>query len=519
MTLVDTESQVTPQAVGSLSWQPLDYLDNSNANSLDGTHNKRENSRAFSTHITAVILQNRTLMNYSTTELAKNDALKQINSSISMLSETASKRPEIKEPILILSPKSHTMPRETSATRSTKIVLANTSATSYSDLHGKAEISEPALNPKTSTTTPYPKMVKPREISNMFSGIYHEHNNKWTPALNLNPPPIGDGETWQHWATETTASKSVSMILETPLLDDKSYDTLAPLNETNSESRRLEILPPTKNSKESHSSPVTIQFFPERLAAILAQAERYARLTFSFPMAAISKLGYYYKSHISDSLEGDQVTSASSNRLYNINTQVLSGSSEDSNRRSPSLQTQRKPKYFTTVRPTVGNVNTKPSSQNTSSTIKKLKLNNGKTISSSVTTEVTYSRHISKEVPYFQPRVNFFGKTTQMKDTTQSMLIFVPYSYTYVSDDEQIAAEDSEMPRYIPLLRHPYTNHKGKYETQQSYNKSNNKGNQNSSEKSAVHVSNKELSDGRNSDTDYKKYFSNFHSYLVIPER
>jgi hypothetical protein len=510
---------VTPQALGSLSWQPIDYLESSNTNSLDGTHNKRENSRAFNTHVTEVVLHNRTLLNYSATELAKNDTLKHENSSISIPSGTASERPEIKEPVLVRSSTSHPSiwPREATASRSTNDVLANINATSDSHLHDKPEITEPVLNPKTTVTTPHPKIVQPQEISNTFSGNYHEHNSKWMPALNLNPPPISNGQTWQHWITETTASNTVSIMTETPLLEDKTYDTLASSNETNGEGRRLTVLPPTKNSKESHSLPVTVQFFPERLAAILAQAERYARLTFSFPMAAISKLGFY-KSHSSDSLEDDQVTSASSNRLYSINTPALSTSPEDSNRRYPSLQTQRRPKHFTTTRPTVGNVNTKSSSQNTSSIFEKLRLNNGKIVSSPVTTEDSYSRHIRKEVPVFQPRVDFFGTTKQMKDATQSFLIFVPYSYTYVSDDDA-AAENAEMPRYIPLLRHPYANHKNKDENQQSKNRSNNNDNKNLSEKSAVHINIKQFSSGRGGDTDYSKHFSIFHRHPIIPER
>ena len=47
ITLTDAAGLVTPLALESLSWQPIDYLENSNTNTLDGTQNKRENSRAF----------------------------------------------------------------------------------------------------------------------------------------------------------------------------------------------------------------------------------------------------------------------------------------------------------------------------------------------------------------------------------------------------------------------------------------------------------------------------------------
>lgn len=516
--LVDAASLVTPQALESLSWQPIDYLDNSNANSLDGTHNKRENSRSFGTPITTVI-QNKTSENRSVSEVNKTStALKRNISSSLNWSEIVSDKPKIKELILFHSSTSNpsVWPREASATMPTKDLLAKINSTSDSHLHNKPEITEPVLNPKT-TTPQRSKLVKAREISSRVSGNYHERNMKWMPALDLNPPPVGNGQTWQHWVTETTASSSASLITETPILENKSYDTFASSNETNGEGRRLTISPITTNSKKSHSLPITIQFFPHRLAAILAQAERYARLTFSFPMAAISKLGYY-KLPSTDPPESDQDTSASSNVLYKLNTQFLSESSEDSNRGNPSRQTQRRPKHFTTARPIVGNVNTKPSSQSASSSSEKLSLNNRKTVSTSVTAEASYNSQI-KEAQLLQSRFDFFGNSPEMKDTTQKLHIFVPYTYAYVSDDGQDGTEDSEMPRYIPLLRYPYMTHNSKYDIWQSYDRTSSKDNQNSSEKPEASIKVKQFNSGKDDDTDYNKYFSIFHQYPVITER
>jgi hypothetical protein len=455
-------------------------------------------------------------MNYSVSELAENNTSMKHNNSRSLIAfETVSDRSEIKEPVLIPTSTSHPSiwPWVASATMSTKDVLATINSTSESLLHGKPEITEPVLNPKT-TTTLRPKMVKPREITSTDSGSYHEHNIKWMPALDLNPPPVSSVQTWQHWIAETTASNSVSVTTVTPVLEDKSYDTLVSLNETNGEGTRLPMSPPTKISKKSHSSPIMIQFFPRRLAAILAQAERYARLTFSFPMAAMSKLGYY-KSRFSDSSEADQATSASSNGLYILNTQIISESSEDSNRRNPSLQNQRRPKHFTTVRPTVGNVNTNSRSHSTSNTFEKIRMNSGKAVSSDVTTEASYNSHM-KGIPAFQPKVDYFGNSAQMKDTTQNFHIFVPYTYAYVAHKDQDVAEDSEMPRYIPLLRYPHTTHKSKYEIQQNYNRPrlNSNDNHNLSEKPTAHISINSCKD----DGDYN-YFSIFHQYPIIPER
>lgn len=517
--LVDAASLVTPQALESLSWQPIDYLDNSNANSLDGTHNKRENSRSFGTPITTVVVQDRISVNHSISEVNKNiTALKRNISNSLNWSEIVSDKPKIKESNLIHSSTSSppVWPREASTTMSTKDVLAKINSTSGSHLHSKPEITEPVLNPKT-TTPPRSKLVKAREISSTVSGNYHEPNMKWMPALDLNPPPISNGQTWQHWITETTAPSSASLITEAPVSEDKSYDTFASSNETNEEGRRLTIAPTTTNSRKSHSLPITIQFFPHRLATILAQAERYARLTFSFPLAAISKLGYY-KSPSTDPPESDQDTSASSNVLYKFNTQFLSESSEDSNRENPSRPTVRRPKHFTTARPIVGNVNTKPSSQYAPSSSEKLSLNNRKTVLTSVTDESSYNSQI-KEAPILQPRFDFFGNSPQMKDTTQKFHIFVPYTYAYVSDDDQDGTEDSEMGRYIPLLRYPFMTHNGKYDIWQSYDRTNSNDSQNSSEKPEASIKVKQFNSDKDHESDYKKYFSIFHQYPVITER
>ncbi|GFG30699.1 hypothetical protein Cfor_11549 [Coptotermes formosanus] len=235
--LMDAAGLVTPLALESLSWKPIDYLENSNTNSLDGTHNKRENSRAFSTHITTIVLQNRTAGNYSSSELTKNNtAAKHNNSSNLTWPGTISDRREIKEPVLIRSSTSHPpiWPRETSAIMFTKDVLATLNSTSESQMHGKPQITEPVLNPKT-TTTPRPKLVKSQEFSSTVSTNYRERNMKWMPALDLNPPPIDNGQTWEHWVTETTASNGGSLGTEMPILEDKSYDTYKSLNETNEE--------------------------------------------------------------------------------------------------------------------------------------------------------------------------------------------------------------------------------------------------------------------------------------------
>ena len=511
ITLTDAAGLVTPLALESLSWQPIDYLENSNTNTLDGTQNKRENSRAFGTPVTAIVLQNRTAGNYSSSNLAINStAAKHNNSRSSTWSETVSDRPEIKEPVLSRSSTSHPSiwPRETSAIMFAKDVLATINSTSESQTHGKSQITEPVLNPKT-TTTPRLKLVTSREISSTVSGNNRERNMKWMPALDLNPPPIDSGQTWQHWVTEAAGSSSGSLRTQVPILEDKSYDIYKSLNETTGEGRRLTISPPVKNSKASDSLPITIQFFPQRLAALLAQAERYARLTFSFPMAAISKLAYY-RAPSSGSSEDDQVTSASTNEMRYINTQFFSESPDDSERMNPNVQTQRRPKHFTTTKPPVGNANTKSSRLNTMKTVSLPATIIATTTTSATSSEASYKSQVNNEA-------EIFSKSQQARDTTHSMNIFVPYTYAYVSDDSQGPADDSEVPRYIPLLRYPYMTHSNKYDTWQSYNRSNSKSNQNLSQKPALYTNTKELNTAKNGDTNM--YFGIVHQYPIIPER
>jgi hypothetical protein len=507
---MDAAGLVTPLDLENISWQPIDYLENSNTNNLDGTHNKRENSRAFSSHITTTVHQNRTSGNYSSGELTKTSTDAEPNNVSSLTwSGITSERREIKEPVLIRSSTSHPSiwPRETSAIMFTKDVLTTINSTSESQMHGKPQITEPVLNPKT-TTTPHPKLAKSQKFSSTVSANYRERNMKWMPALDLNPPPIDNGQTWEHWVTAAATSNGGST--QTPILEQRSYDTYKSLNETTAEGRRLTTSPPVKNSKKSLSLPITIQFFPQRLAALLAQAEHYAKLTFSFPMAAISKLGYY-RPPSSGSSEDDQITSASTNEMHYINTQFFSEGPENSNIRNPSLQTQRRPKHFTTMIPPVGNTNTKSSILNDMKTVSVPATNIATTTTSTNTSENFYETQVSKEV-------EIFGKSPQMKDTTNSMHIFVPYTYAYVSYNSQDSAEDSEVPRYIPLLRYPYMTHSSKYNTWQSYNRSNSKSDQNLSEKPAAHLNNNEFNSAKNGDTN-NKYFGVVQQYPIIPER
>jgi hypothetical protein len=60
--------------------------------------------------------------------------------------------------------------------------------------------------------------------------------------------------------------------------------------------------------------------------------------------------------------------------------------------------------------------------------------------------------------------------------------------------------------------------HTSKYDTWQSYNRSNGRNNKHLSEKPAAHINNKEFNSAENGDIN-NKYFGVVHQYPVIPER
>lgn len=272
----------TAEDKADIPWQPIDFPDSSNTNTLDGTHNKRENARSFNSFLTNVVLHN----------------------------SSTSERPEIKEPVL----RSSTWYREVSDENGTSQTYSNE----------KPEISEPILSAKkvpventsSEVTTPRPSLVKPRDIS-------RDENTKWIPAQELNPPPLArtGTQSWQQWVAGTNNTNP------TKLNTTKEQEQ--------EEGRRLSSSKIVK--KSPHSSPMMIQFFPQRLASLLAQAEYYARLTLSFPISAMNKLMGNKSPHS----DGDQETSASTNKLYTLNAQIFP-------------ETQRRPKQFTTARTTSG---------------------------------------------------------------------------------------------------------------------------------------------------------------------
>ena len=284
----------------SIPWQPIEFPDSSNTNTVDGTHSKRDNARSFDSFMTSVALQNTTDGTTVTTPQPN---------------ITTSERPEIKEPVL--------------SAAAVHLSLTNSDANStYS------EITEPVLNPKKlkadETSSPRPSLVKPREISIDASGKFDTQDSKWIPAQELNPPPLGGTPTWQHWMTET---KTVSPSEEKPKSDE---------NSESAQGRRLGMPSPTEKS-------AMIQFFPQRLAALLAQAEYYARLTLSFPITAVSKL-IGHKSPQS----GDLAMSASTSKLYTLNV------------------SNRKPKQFITVKPPSDELSAKANKSEKSSRIRNI---------------------------------------------------------------------------------------------------------------------------------------------------
>lgn len=91
------------------------------------------------------------------------------------------------------------------------------------------------------------------------SSIRPRHTPNWLPSVDLSPPPIQPVQSWDQWRNSGTSGSGRS-------LSNTSGD-----------------LSPNFQHKTSQSAPVPVmvQLLPPRLAALLTQAEEYAKLTFS----------------------------------------------------------------------------------------------------------------------------------------------------------------------------------------------------------------------------------------------
>ncbi|XP_068081171.1 uncharacterized protein [Anabrus simplex] len=234
----DPLSFMSGRPSSSLRWTPLNFHDSS-SNSLD-------DSRSFGS-LTSSASESATLSSSSSSSSASNSSNDSSNNSEhARLVEHTTTAPF---------DKTHYQSNVTSTT-----------GTPF------PEIREPVLSPKTTTFsptddgTPRPSAVKTREIPSASSSFSSEDDRRlWIPSVELNPPPLGIAQTWQHW----TLAKSSAQSMKTQI----NESTIQGLNPSSNPS----IL--QKANRRSHQ-PVTIQLLPQRLAAFLAQAERYARLTF-----------------------------------------------------------------------------------------------------------------------------------------------------------------------------------------------------------------------------------------------
>ncbi|KAJ1531572.1 hypothetical protein ONE63_000244 [Megalurothrips usitatus] len=191
--------------------------------------------------------------------------------------------PEISEPVLVRAAAAPALPDSVGDRRSFQ--------QSQDAVPAKPEITEPVLKPTTSTTTSSPggspvstvppaAASQPAASSTASEGGAEETTAssseaasgrglrdktttpEWTPAVELNPPPLGGTHIWQHWPPSKPTSAS------SPL----------PSNADDKENRRA------ANNSRAFSF---FSLLPQRLVALLEQAERYARLAF-MPFAAVN---------------------------------------------------------------------------------------------------------------------------------------------------------------------------------------------------------------------------------------
>lgn len=291
------------------AWQPLlDDLPETTNNGLDGGSRNRDDARAFDDQLQRAGQGATTLppQPANSTDRDREDATVAADAGADEVAETPTPpaadatRPEISEPVLVRSPAA---PAEAVGDRrSFQQADQQTAAT-------KPEITEPVLKPTTSTTTTTTAAsssvadggngnataaddTTETMVPEAGSGAGRDLRDKasaaapeWTPALELNPPPLGGTHIWQHWPP----SKPVSV---SPSGGDKEGRRAA------NNSRAFSFFdadpsqpppppPPAPTTGNWSERSITVQLLPQRLVALLEQAERYARLAF-LPFAAVN---------------------------------------------------------------------------------------------------------------------------------------------------------------------------------------------------------------------------------------
>ncbi|XP_049846393.1 uncharacterized protein LOC126298898 [Schistocerca gregaria] len=411
--------------IDKLSWKPVKYQEaiHTNTNSLD---NVKEDSRSLSTHESQLILFNVAPDSVTPQHTNNSDgnsskiAISRRSGSTSSATDENTARPEIKEPVLLArtpAAKSSWL-GDTSNKQPSWSLLENYDATFLPGeliATPKPEIREPILNPKTikdsvtmpptsvnaseSNSVPIPttnnsaiastdnviassvRTLLPVRNVRISSDILEDSNLKVkkqtrSPSTELSPPPLNAEHSFTLWKSTTeNTSRAYSNGSASPNFQ--------------------------RSMKPAHQQ-LTVQFFPQRLASLLAQAERYARMTvMRFPSFGNSLKPFSASNKKAESVKDTFINNGLANTQY----------------------TQRKPKHVGAA-------------------------DSGKNISESYLSDGI--KMMSDPVSERQGNLSHI----QSQSNTDNVLsdktaVLVPYTYSYsITDPER---KDKNKVKYIPL--------------------------------------------------------------------
>ncbi|XP_034240820.1 uncharacterized protein LOC117645041 [Thrips palmi] len=287
------------------AWQPLlDDLPETTNNGLDNSRN-RDDARAFDDQVQVGVTTLQPLVNGTDRDDATEPSADEtppppvvVDSApaASSASAASATKPEISEPVLV----------RTATAPPGEAVGDRRSFQQAESAPAKPEITEPVLKPTTSTstttstsaptnaTTPAPEdadAVQTTAPPSTSSGTGRDLQDKtttpeWTPAVELNPPPLGGTHIWQHWPP----SKPVAAAVPSVAADKESRraaNNSRAFSFFDGDASHPPPPPPAPTAGNWSERSITVQLLPQRLVALLEQAERYARLAF-MPFAAVN---------------------------------------------------------------------------------------------------------------------------------------------------------------------------------------------------------------------------------------
>ncbi|KAJ1531571.1 hypothetical protein ONE63_000244 [Megalurothrips usitatus] len=211
------------------AWQPLlEDLPETTNNGLDGATRNRDDARAFDDQqqVGVTTLPPAAAVTDPAEPSAETQpplpvpaVIAAADAPVVTAPAAAKPPPEISEPVLVRAAAAPALPDSVGDRRSFQ--------QSQDAVPAKPEITEPVLKPTTSTTTSSPGAAsQPAASSTASEGGAEETTAssseaasgrglrdktttpEWTPAVELNPPPLGGTHIWQHWPPSKPTSAS-----------------------------------------------------------------------------------------------------------------------------------------------------------------------------------------------------------------------------------------------------------------------------------------------------------------------